>query len=219
MMTPDLTPQLLIRAYASGLFPMGDDATGAIRWFAPDPRALLPIEDVHVPSTLNRRVRRREFAVTSNQAFETVIRRCADRTRTWITPPIIDVYTDLHERGRAHSVESWDGDTLAGGLYGVALGSAFFGESMFFEVSNASKVALVHLVRQLRASGYTLLDVQYSNEHLEQFGVVEIPRAEYERRLERALGHSPPWWPLTDAEAADLNTPVSEMQTADRPER
>jgi len=218
-MPTTLPPSLLIRAYASGLFPMGDDATGAIRWFAPDPRALLPIEAFHIPDTLSRRVRRREFAVTSNEAFETVIRRCADRTRTWITPPIIEAYTELHERGLAQSVESWDGDTLAGGLYGVALGSAFFGESMFFEISNASKVALVHLVRQLRAGGYTLLDVQYSNDHLEQFGVVEIPRAEYERRLERALSRAPTWWPLSDAEAADLNTPVSELEAAENDAR
>jgi leucyl/phenylalanyl-tRNA--protein transferase len=190
---------------------MGDDETGEVHWFRPDPRALLPLDDFHVPGTLDRRVRRREFSVTSDVAFERVIRECADRTRTWITPPIIEAYTTLHDRGAAHSVECWQDDTLAGGLYGVALGGAFFGESMFFTVSNASKVALVHLVRQLRAGGYTLLDVQYSNPHLEQFGVVDIPRTDYENRLDAALARSTTWWPLTDAAAADLTTPVAEL--------
>ena len=210
-MTSNLTPDLLVRAYASGIFPMGDDETGEVHWFRPDPRALLPLDDFHVPGTLDRRVRRREFSVTSDAAFERVIRECADRTRTWITPPIIEAYTTLHDRGAAHSVECWQDDTLAGGLYGVALGGAFFGESMFFTVSNASKVALVHLVRQLRAGGYTLLDVQYSNPHLEQFGVVDIPRTDYENRLDAALARSTTWWPLTDAAAADLTTPVAEL--------
>ena len=211
-MTSNLTPDLLVRAYASGIFPMGDDETGDVHWFRPDPRALLPLDDFHVPGTLDRRVRRREFSVTSDVAFERVIRECADRTRTWITPPIIEAYTTLHDRGAAHSVECWQDDTLAGGLYGVALGGAFFGESMFFTVSNASKVALVHLVRQLRAGGYTLLDVQYSNPHLEQFGVVDIPRTDYENRLAAALARSTTWWPLTDAAAADLTTPVAELR-------
>ena len=210
----DLTPDLLLRAYASGIFPMGDEDTGAVHWFAPDPRGILPLDDFHIPDTLHRRVRKRAFSVTSDRAFERVIRQCADRTRTWITPRIIDAYTALHRRGAAHSVECWQDGDLAGGLYGVALGGAFFGESMFFEVSNASKVALVHLVRQLRAGGFSLLDVQYSNPHLEQFGVTEIPREAYERRLDRALRQSTTWWPLTDAAAADLDTPVDAMTTA-----
>ena len=202
-----LTPNLLIRAYASGVFPMGDDCTGRLNWYAPDPRAHLPLQEFHIPHNLRRRVRRREFSVTSDKAFEAVIQGCADRDRTWITPRIIRSYTALHERGAAHSVECWQDDELAGGLYGVALGGAFFGESMFFRESHASKVALVHLVRQLRAAGFSLLDTQYSTEHLERFGVTEIPRAEYEDRLADALAVSPGWWPLTDAEAADLDTP------------
>jgi leucyl/phenylalanyl-tRNA--protein transferase len=209
--SPDvrLTPDLLVRAYVNGIFPMGDDRTGAVRWYSPDPRAHLPLDDFHVPHNLRRRVRRREFAVTSNRAFGEVIRACADRDRTWITPRVIEAYEALHERGAAHSVEAWADDTLAGGLYGVALGGAFFGESMFFRVSNASKVALVHLVRQLRAGGFRLLDTQYSTEHLERFGVVEIPRADYLDRLDTALSVDTTWWPLSDPQAADLDRPVS----------
>jgi len=196
-----LTPDLLLRAYANGVFPMGDDDTGAVRWYAPNPRGILPLDAFHVPDNLARRVERNEFSITSDQAFNEVIRACADRDRTWITTPIIRVYTELHDRGFAHSVEAWQDGELAGGLYGVALGGAFFGESMFYRVSNASKVALVHLVRQLRAGGYTLLDTQYSNPHLEQFGVVEIPRDEYEQRLADAICMDPPWWPV-NGEAA-----------------
>jgi len=209
-----LTPTVLVRAYANGIFPMGDDRTGTVQWFSPDPRAHLPLDDVHVPHNLRRRIRKREFSVTSDRAFERVIRACADRERTWITPRIIRAYTRLHEQGAAHSVECWQDDTLAGGLYGVALGGAFFGESMFFEVSNASKVALIHLARQLRAGGFTLLDTQYSTAHLERFGVVEIPRDDYLDMLNDALDHSTAWWPLTDAEAAALDQPVSSFDAA-----
>jgi leucyl/phenylalanyl-tRNA--protein transferase len=196
---------------------MGDDRTGAVRWYAPDPRAHLPLEAFHVPHNLRRRVRRQAFAVTSDERFGAVIRACADRDQTWITPRIVRAYTRLHERGRAHSVECWQDGTLAGGLYGVALGGAFFGESMFFRVSNASKVALVHLVRQLRAGGFTLLDTQYSTAHLERFGVVEIPRADYMARLDDALAVDATWWPLADDEAAALDRPVSAFAAAPAP--
>lgn len=198
----ELTPDLLIRAYANGIFPMGDDETGDVYWFAPDPRAILPLDAFHTPHNLAKRVRRAPFEVVANRDFEAVIRACADRDRTWITDDVIDAYTALHEAGYAHSVECWQGGTLAGGLYGVAVGGAFFGESMFYRVSNASKVALVHLVRQLRAGGFTLLDTQYTNPHLEQFGVIEIPRAEYERRLQHAICGPTEWWPLSSDEAA-----------------
>lgn len=209
-----LTPELLIRGYANGIFPMGDEATGAVRWHDPNPRAHLPLDEFHVPHNLRRRVRRREFDVTTDQAFADVIRACADRPHTWITPRIIRVYTALHDRGYAHSVECWQEDKLAGGLYGVALGGAFFGESMFFRVSNASKVALVHLVRQLRAGGFVLLDTQYSTEHLERFGGTEMPRGPFKRRLSHALDTTSTWWPLTDAEAADLDTPVADFSAS-----
>ena len=197
-----LTPTLLLRAYSNGVFPMGDDDTGAVRWYAPNPRGILPLDTFHVPENLDRRVRRQEFSVTSDRVFEDVIRACADRTRTWITEPIIRVYCELHEMGFAHSVECWTEGDLAGGLYGVALGGAFFGESMFYRVSNASKVALVHLVRQMQAGGYVLLDTQYSNPHLEQFGVIEIPRSDYESRLTHATGLDPSWWPADEADVA-----------------
>lgn len=190
---------------------MGDDRTGAVRWYAPDPRAHLPLDEFHIPKNLRRRVRRREFSVTSDRAFDDVIRACADRDRTWITARIVEAYMDLHEKGNAHSVECWQDDTLAGGLYGVQIGGAFFGESMFFRVSNASKVALVHLVRQLQAGGFTLLDTQYSTAHLERFGVVEIPRGEYMRRLEEALPIPATWWPLSEEEAANLDCAPAEF--------
>lgn len=209
-----LRPGLLLRGYANGIFPMGDDETGDVRWYAPDPRAHLPLDEFHIPHNLRRRVRRREFEVTADQNFEAVIQHCADRPRTWITPRLIRVYTALHERGYAHSVECWHDEELAGGLYGVALKGAFFGESMFYRVSNASKVALVHLVRQLRAGGFALLDTQYSTEHLARFGVVEIPRSAFEEKLSHALDRTPTWWPLADSEAADLDTPVSALSAA-----
>ncbi len=209
-----LTPDLLLRTYANGIFPMGDEDTGTVHWHAPDPRAHLPLDDVHVPHNLRRRVRRREFTVTADRDFEAVIQHCADRSRTWITPRIIRVYTELHERGYAHSVECWQDDKLAGGLYGVALKGTFFGESMFYRVSNASKVALVHLVRQLWAGGFALLDTQYSTEHLERFGVTEIPKTAFKQKLARALELDPTWWPLSDVEAANLDAPVSTFSTA-----
>lgn len=209
-----LTPTVLVRAYANGIFPMGDDRTGTVQWYSPDPRAHLPLDDVHVPHNLRRRIRKREFTVTSDQAFDRVIRACADRDRTWITPRIIRAYTQLHEQGVAHSVECWQDDTLAGGLYGVGLGGAFFGESMFFEISNASKVALIHLARQLRAGGFLLLDTQYSTEHLERFGVVEIPRDDYLDTLNDALDQNATWWPLTDSQAAALDRPALSFEAA-----
>lgn len=215
-MTEDvrLTPDLLVRAYTNGIFPMGDDRTGAVNWYAPDPRAHLPLDDVHIPHNLHRRVQKQEFEVTSDQAFRRVIQSCADRDRTWITPRIIQAYCQLHARGLAHSVECWKNGTLAGGLYGVCLNGAFFGESMFFQISNASKVALIHLTRQLRAGGFSLLDTQYSTSHLERFGVVEIPRVEYMHRLDQALSITASWWPLTDDEAASLDHPVSEFESS-----
>ena len=191
-----LTPNVLLRAYRAGIFPMGNDAWGpAIQWYAPDPRGILPLDDFHVPSNLEKLVARKPFTVVSDRDFEAVIRHCADRERTWITDAIIAAYVALRRHGYAHSVECWQDGELVGGLYGVALGGAFFGESMFYRVSNASKVALVHLVRQLRAGGFTLLDTQYTTDHLKQFGAVDIPRPAYERRLKRALEVEATWWP------------------------
>lgn len=194
-----LTPSLLLLAYRQGIFPMADpDQGNAVLWFAPDPRALIPLDArFRVPRSLRPVLRRGTFRITTDRAFEAVIRACAapraDGERTWISPELIEVYTALHREGYAHSVECWDGDDLAGGLYGVALGGAFFGESMFHRRRDASKVALVHLVERLRAGGFVLLDTQFLTEHLARFGAYEVPRAHYERLLAEALRVRASW--------------------------
>ena len=201
----DLPPELLVAAYQAGVFPMADP-DGEIGWYAPDPRAVLPLDAFHVPKTLGKTVRQGLFEVTVDRAFETVMRACAapgpGREETWISEEIVRGYTALHRLGIAHSVECWRGGAFAGGLYGVALGGAFFGESMVTRARDASKVALVRLVERLRAGGYVLLDTQMATPHLERFGVVEIPRAEYERRLAAALDVGADWHAL-DRAAAD----------------
>ena len=193
-----VTPQLLLRAYAAGLFPMAESADSPeLHWFDPPRRGILPLDGMHVPRRLARTIKAGRFKVTANQAFHAVIAGCAtpapDRPNTWINDEIVALYTALHRAGFAHSVESWDGETLAGGLYGVALGGAFFGESMFSRVTDASKVALVHLVARLRAAGFALLDTQFVTDHLARFGTVEIERTEYRRRLDAALALRPDW--------------------------
>lgn len=178
----------VLLAYASGWFPMADD-DGAIGWYSPDPRGILPFDRFHVPRRLARTLRQRLFNVTVDTAFARVIAACAaDREEgTWISPEIVETYTALHARGFAHSVEVWSGGELAGGLYGVSLRGVFFGESMFHVVTDASKVALAALVERLRTRGFTLLDVQWATPHLERFGAIEIPRARYLRLLKNAL--------------------------------
>ena len=189
-----LTPEIVLRGYAMGIFPMADPRRGGeISWYAPDPRAILPLETFYVAKNLEKLVRRGEFEVSTDRDFAAVMEACAERDSTWISREIIHVYCALHEMGFAHSVECRKEGRLVGGLYGVALGSAFFGESMFHRVSNASKVALVHLVRKLGEGGFTLLDVQFSTPHLEQFGIEEIPRDEYEVRLMDALSMAGKW--------------------------
>jgi len=198
-----LDPDLLVAAYRQGYFPMGDPETDSIRWFSPDPRGIIPIEGFRQPRSLRRIIARGEFHVRVDTAFDEVIRACAAREETWITPEIIRAYGVLHQRGVAHSVETWSESTLTGGLYGLALGGAFFGESMFSRRSGASKVALVMLVRMLRAGGFGLLDVQFLNEHLLQFGAVEISRERYLAMLGDALKRDCPFvLPL------DVRTPV-----------
>ena len=162
---------------------------GSIGWFSPDPRGILPLETFHVPARLARVIRQERFEVRVDTAFEAVMRACAARPDdgTWITSEILESYVELHRLGVAHSVEAWQGSQLAGGLYGVHLGRAFFGESMFHRVTDASKVALAALVARLRDRGFTLLDTQWTTAHLEQFGAVEIPRRDYLRRLRQAL--------------------------------
>ncbi|MEM1041260.1 MAG: leucyl/phenylalanyl-tRNA--protein transferase [Bacteroidota bacterium] len=198
MADPPLTPDLLLYAYRRGLFPMADPDEGdAVYWYAPDPRGVLPLGGFHVPKNLAKLVRRAAFEVTADRAFEAVMRACAapapDRETTWISDEVVAAYTALHRLGFGHSVECWQEGELVGGLYGVALGGAFFGESMFHRARDASKVALVHLVRRLRQGGFRLLDVQFVTPHLARFGAVEIPRTEYERRLAEALAVKARW--------------------------
>ena len=183
-----LPPSLLVAAYQAGYFPMAMD-DGEIRWYSPDPRGVLPLDRYHAPRRLLRVVRSRRFEVTVDRDFRGVMEACAaDRDEgTWINGEILDSYAALHARGLAHSVEVWDGAALAGGLYGVALNGAFFGESMFHRVSDASKVALWALVGRLRQRGFRLLDVQWLTPFLATCGAVEIPRDEYLARLVEAI--------------------------------
>jgi leucyl/phenylalanyl-tRNA--protein transferase len=183
-----IDPALLVRAYRKGLFPMALE-DGEIGWFSPDPRGILPIDTFHVPGRLARVVRQAPYEIAIDRAFEDVMRACAERPRegTWISEEIVESYIALHRLGLAHSVEVWSGDALVGGLYGVHLGGAFFGESMFHRATDASKLALVALVDRLARRSFTLLDTQWITPHLVQFGAIEIPRAEYLRRLENAL--------------------------------
>jgi len=187
-----LPVDLLVSAYASGWFPMAV-SDGDIRWFSPDPRGIIPLDGFHISRRLARVIRRADFSIEINRDFESVIRACAlaerdaDDAGTWIDQEIFESYCALHHAGYAHSVESWQDGRLAGGLYGVALGGAFFGESMFHHVSDASKVALAALVERLRERGFTLLDTQWTTEHLEQFGAVEIPRTRYLKMLSEAI--------------------------------
>jgi leucyl/phenylalanyl-tRNA--protein transferase len=186
-MSARLTPARVLWGYQQGIFPMAD-ARGKVGWYTADPRAVIDPTTFHIPRTLRQVARQKRFELTVNRDFRTVMEACADRPEgTWISPEIIRVYTTLHERGFAHSVEAYQGDALAGGLYGVSLGGAFFGESMFHRVSNASKVALVHLVGRMSQCGMTLLDVQFMTGHLRQFGTIEIRHHEYMRRLTAAL--------------------------------
>jgi leucyl/phenylalanyl-tRNA--protein transferase len=184
----DLSWSLLVAAYRAGYFPMGMD-DGEIGWFSPDPRAILPLDAFHVPRRLGRLIRSRLFSVTIDTAFRRVMDACAaDREDgTWITDEILVAYGQLFDRGFAHSVEVWRDGALAGGLYGVSLGGAFFGESMFHRVTGASKVALAGLVARLQTRGYVLLDTQWTTPLLETFGAVEIPRDQYLARLEQAV--------------------------------
>ena len=183
---------LLLAAYASGWFPMAD-GEGQISWYSPDPRGIIPLDRFHVPARLQRIVRQGRVRIAIDSDFEAVIRACAGAERdpedggTWISEEIVQSYCALHRLGYAHSVESWQGDRLVGGLYGVSLGGAFFGESMFHRSPDASKVALVALVERLRARGFSLLDTQWVTVHLQQFGALEIPRPVYLGLLEKSL--------------------------------
>jgi leucyl/phenylalanyl-tRNA--protein transferase len=198
------TPELLLWAYRHGVFPMANPDTHRIDWYSPDPRGVIPLtvgEGFHVPRNVAREIRRRQFVIRSDTAFEHVMRSCAtDRNevnRTWIDERIIAAYAALHRKGHAHCVEAWRNDQLVGGLYGVHIGGAFFGESMFIRPdlggTDSSKVCLVHLVNHMSERGFSLLDAQFRNPHLDQFGCVEIPADEYLQRLANAVDQTVTW--------------------------
>jgi leucyl/phenylalanyl-tRNA--protein transferase len=187
-----ITPEFLLQAYAAGIFPMAESAEdNALYWVEPEFRGILPLDSFHIPRSLRKVIRQQRFEIRIDSDFSGVIDACAAktpaRTSTWINLRIRKLYGQLHHMGVCHSVEAWSGDRLVGGLYGVKIGAAFFGESMFSHVRDASKAALVHLVARLNAGGFLLLDAQFMTEHLRQFGAVAIPRADYRPKLEIAL--------------------------------
>ena len=194
----ELTPDILLNSYASGVFPMAvPEMNNEIYWFAPDPRTILPLDQFHVSRSLRRKLRKQPFQVNFNNDFEHVVRLCAeplgDDEETWISDEIIASYVELHQLGFAHSVECLEGGNLIGGVYGVSLGGAFFGESMFHRRTDASKVALYYLVEHLKSKGFVLLDVQYTTDHLRSLGSEEISRDDYEARLSRAIRIETRW--------------------------
>lgn len=188
----DITVDILLRAYSAGLFPMADSADDPeLFWVEPEIRGIIPLDDFHVSKSLAKAMRKKPFNIRFDTAFEAVMAGCAaeapDRPSTWINATIRKLYTELHQIGHAHSVEAWEGDELVGGLYGVSLGAAFFGESMFSRRTNASKICLVHLVERLRTSGFVLLDTQFTTDHLKTFGAIDVPKLEYAKMLDLAV--------------------------------
>jgi len=183
----ELTPELLLRAYCNGIFPMGDDASDEIRWYSPNPRCIFDLETFHPSKRLMRTYRHGGFEFRINSAWTEVLQHCAARESTWITAQIYDAYSQLNALGFAHSVEAYKDGQLAGGLYGVSVGGAFMGESMFHLVTDASKLALVYLVERLKERGFVLLDTQFMTDHLATFGATNISRDQYLERLNHAL--------------------------------
>ena len=195
---PRLTPDILLRAYAQGMFPMAERrGDPALYWVSPEQRGIIPLDDFHVPHRLARTVRSGKFTVTADRAFTEVMMNCAapapGREESWINDEILRLYIGLHAGGHAHSVECWQNSELVGGLYGVRLGAAFFGESMFSRRTDASKVALVHLVDALKRGGFALLDTQFITAHLMRFGAVEVPRRQYLALLNDAISREAIW--------------------------
>lgn len=188
----EITPQVLLKAYACGIFPMAESADDpGLFWVEPELRGVIPLDEFHIPRSLKKTLARRPFEIRIDHDFEAVIDACAastqERPKTWINRRIRKLYCDLHAIGHCHSVECWADGELAGGLYGVRLGAAFFGESMFSRRTDASKVALVHLVERLKAGGFELLDTQFTTKHLTRFGAVDVPRRKYSKMLEQAV--------------------------------
>ncbi|MGV1792669.1 leucyl/phenylalanyl-tRNA--protein transferase [Rhizobium sp. A37_96] len=189
---PGVTPEILLRAYSIGLFPMAESADDPeIFWVEPELRGIIPLDTFHVSKSLAKKIRQDPFDIRFDSDFEAVIAACAEQTSgrpsTWINDTIRSLYSVLHHIGHAHSVEAWEGDRLVGGLYGVSLGSAFFGESMFSRRTDASKICLVYLVERLRERGFTLLDTQFTTEHLKTFGAIDVPKDAYATMLEKAM--------------------------------
>jgi leucyl/phenylalanyl-tRNA--protein transferase len=185
---PQISPELMLRAYAAGIFPMSEGAADPeVFWVDPQRRGVFPLDRFHVSRSLRRRIRRGGYRVRLDGDFAAVVDGCADREPTWINADLRACYLALHARGLAHSVEIWDQDGLAGGVFGIAMGAAFFGESMFSRRTDASKLALAHLIQRLRAGGFTLFDTQFLTEHLQSLGAVEIARADYRAKLAKAL--------------------------------
>jgi leucyl/phenylalanyl-tRNA--protein transferase len=182
-----IDPQFLILAYCHGYFPMADSKTGPIHWYSPDPRAIIPLDTFHTPASLNRIWKQKKFEIRFDTQFETVMQHCADREETWISEEIVKSYLELYRLGYGHSVETWYQEKLVGGLYGVAVGGAFFGESMFHLARDASKMALVALVKRLQEKGFSLLDTQFTTPHLLRFGTVEISADKYKKLLTSAI--------------------------------
>ena len=204
----DITPEVLLKAYACGIFPMAESADDpALYWIEPDMRGIIPLDGFHLSARLARTMRSTPLTVWVDRDFDAVIAGCAeakpDRARTWINDRIRKIYRSLFEHGHCHSVEVYDSDTLVGGLYGVSLGRAFFGESMFHRARDASKIALVHLIARLIAGGYRLLDTQYVTDHLKTFGAVEVQKRRYHRLLQDALAGE------ADFAVLDVDRPVS----------
>ena len=217
---PELTAELLLHAYASGVFPMAESRfDDRLFWVDPDFRGIIPLDGLHVSRSLRKIVRKGVFDVRCDSAFDAVVQGCAETTKnredTWINSEIFHLYTELHHLGFAHSVECWRYDELVGGLYGVSLGGAFFGESMFSRATDASKVALVHLVARLRVSGYSLLDTQFVTEHLQTMGALEISRNEYHQRLRKALQEEARFYSLAGSPAlsASLDWVLTQSRT------
>lgn len=219
----EITPQVLLKAYACGIFPMAESAEDPqLYWIEPQARGVLPLDDVRVPKRLARTIRQQNFEVRIDSAFDAVIDGCAaprfGRNSTWINGRIRSLYRELYDLGYCHTVEVWQGDRLAGGLYGVALGSAFFGESMFSEARDASKIALVYLCGRLIRGGFTLLDTQFVTEHLRQFGTIEVGKTIFHRHLEHAMHTEGDFWALpVTAGPDDVLAAIAAARSGDAP--
>jgi leucyl/phenylalanyl-tRNA---protein transferase len=202
----DLTPDLIVRAYHAGIFPMAEDATSPdVFWVSPKRRGILPLDTFHVSRSLRKTLRSHGYTIRVDTDFAAVIEGCAtagtDRETTWINPTLRDLYGQLFTRGICHTVEVWDGPAIVGGLYGLSLGAVFFGESMFHRATDASKIALAHLIERLRAGGYALCDTQFVTDHLRTFGGIEISREEYDERLAAGLARTADFHALDRPEA------------------